>query len=427
MKKIFILTLATIPFLTIAQKQKVTTKPKPKTEVKQNQTGVNFIHKVTNWDAIVAQAKKENKFIFVDCYTTWCGPCKYVSSKIFPMKNVGEFYNKSFINVKLQIDETKNDNADVIATKKVAKSFEAKYKISVYPTFLVFNKEGILVHKFCGAGDDKFMIENAGNGLDKEKQFYSMVAMFEHGNRDGKFIAKLCKAASDANENAEEYLKAYVATQKNIYTAESADLLLMNITTVNTIAFKTIYPNREKWYTITEKSLVDDAIKNAVEDEVYEYIQKAKSEKINWNELAKTLEEKYPEFGNEAAIKGKVVVSMNNQNWNDFETALKDVIEKYPNMFTNVGELNEIAWSVFENIDDKFLVERALFWSKQAAEKTENPAFMDTYANLTYKLGNKEEAIAIEEKAINKLTDEAEKKAYQTTIEKMKKGEKTWK
>lgn len=426
MKKILILSIAAMPLLVNAQAKK-TVKSKPKTETKQTQTGVNFIHKVNNWDAVVAQAKKENKYIFVDCFTTWCGPCKYVSSKIFPMKNVGEFYNKSFVNVKLQIDETAKDNADILASRKVAKEFETKYKISVYPTFLVFDNSGKLVHKFCGAGDDKFMIENAGNGLDKEKQYYSLVSMFENGNRDGKFVAKLCKAAADANDNAEEYLKTYVASQKNIFTAESADLLLMNITNANGIAFKTIYPNKEKWYSITEKSLVDDAIKNAVEDEVYEYIQKSKSEKINWTEIAKTLETKYPEFGNEAAVKGKIVMSMNSQDWKEFETGLRESIEKYPNMFSGAEEFNAIAWSVFENIDDKSLVERALFWSKQSMEKTENPAFMDTYANLTYKLGNKEEAIAIEEKAMNKLTDATEKKNYQATIEKMRKGEKTWK
>lgn len=427
MKKILILSIVALPLLSIAQKKKSTTKTSTKTEKKVTETGVNFIHKVVNWDAVVAQAKKENKYIFVDCFTTWCGPCKYVSSKIFPMKSVGEFYNKSFVNVKLQIDETAKDNADVVASKKVAKEFESKYKIAVYPTFLVFDNSGKLVHKFCGAGDDKFMIENASNGLKKDKQYYSLVSMFENGNRDGKFIKNLCKAAADAGDNAEEYLKAFVASQSNIYSTENADLLLMNVTNTDGIAFKTIYPNREKWYSITEKSLVDDAIKNAVEDEVYEYIQKSKSEKINWVEIAKILEGKYPEFGNEAAVKGKIVMSMNSQDWKVFEAGLRESIEKYPNMFSNAGEFNAIAWSIFENFDEKDLLEKALRWSKKSIESEENPAFLDTYANLLYKMGNKEDAIAAEEKAISKLTDATEKKNYQATIEKMRKGEKTWK
>ena len=40
-----------------------------------------------------AKAKKENKLIFIDCYTTWCGPCKNMSKKTFVNKEVGEYYN----------------------------------------------------------------------------------------------------------------------------------------------------------------------------------------------------------------------------------------------------------------------------------------------------------------------------------------------
>ncbi|MDG1903455.1 MAG: thioredoxin domain-containing protein, partial [Schleiferiaceae bacterium] len=29
-----------------------------------------------NWANTLAKAKAENKIVFVDAYTTWCGPCK---------------------------------------------------------------------------------------------------------------------------------------------------------------------------------------------------------------------------------------------------------------------------------------------------------------------------------------------------------------
>ena len=85
---------------------------------KKENVGAHFIHSVPNWNKIVAQAKKENKFIFVDCYTTWCGPCKEMSKEIFPKKKVGNFFNKTFINVAFQLDTTKKDNANVIAIKE---------------------------------------------------------------------------------------------------------------------------------------------------------------------------------------------------------------------------------------------------------------------------------------------------------------------
>jgi hypothetical protein len=69
-------------------------------------------------------------------------------------------------------------------------------------------------------------------------------------------------------------------------------------------------------------------------------------------------------------------------------------------------------------------VKEALDWSKRSFKDKENPAFMDTYANIIYKLGNKEEAIKWEEKALALSNND---KSYQETIDKMKKGEKTWK
>ena len=51
--------------------------------------------------------------------------------------------------------------------------------------------------------------------------------------------------------------------------------------------------------------------------------------------------------------------------------------------------------------------------------------YIDTYANLLYKLGKKDEAITWEQKALD-LAPEGEKKSYEETLDKMKKGEKTW-
>jgi tetratricopeptide (TPR) repeat protein len=65
-------------------------------------------------------------------------------------------------------------------------------------------------------------------------------------------------------------------------------------------------------------------------------------------------------------------------------------------------------------------VKEALEWSKRSFKDKENHMYLDTYANILYKLGNKEEAIKWEEKAIALGGD------YNDTLEKMKKGEKTW-
>src|ERR1700712_2079453 len=63
-----------------------------------------------NWQQIVAKAKKENKYIFVDCYTTWCGPCKFMAKNIFPLKETGDAMNPNYICLGVQIDSTDQDS-----------------------------------------------------------------------------------------------------------------------------------------------------------------------------------------------------------------------------------------------------------------------------------------------------------------------------
>jgi tetratricopeptide (TPR) repeat protein len=89
-------------------------------------------------------------------------------------------------------------------------------------------------------------------------------------------------------------------------------------------------------------------------------------------------------------------------------------------------DLNDYAWTVFQNCPDMTCVADALDWSKRSFKDQPNPAFMDTYANILYKMGRKDDAITWEQKAAD-LTPAADEKAgYLSTIDKMKKGEKTW-
>ena len=50
------------------------------------------------WKEVLEKANRENKIIFVDIYTSWCGPCKNVAKTVFPNAEFGAYYNEHFIN-----------------------------------------------------------------------------------------------------------------------------------------------------------------------------------------------------------------------------------------------------------------------------------------------------------------------------------------
>jgi thiol-disulfide isomerase/thioredoxin len=82
MKKLF-LALLLLPFFSFAQHE-------------ADGKGMKFEHGLS-WKEIKAKARAENKYIFMDCFTTWCGPCKYMSANIFPMAEVGDFFNRNYL------------------------------------------------------------------------------------------------------------------------------------------------------------------------------------------------------------------------------------------------------------------------------------------------------------------------------------------
>lgn len=107
-----------------------------------------------------------------------------------------------------------------------------------------------------------------------------------------------------------------------------------------------------------------------------------------WDTYAGAIRKKYPLFAEDALFRIQTVFYQNKNNWEGYaKTAQKYASSKSPSAF----ELNECAWAAFQNCNDKKILEKALFWSKKSFSnqiKIE-PGYIDTYANLLYKLGKK--------------------------------------
>jgi thiol-disulfide isomerase/thioredoxin len=100
------------------------------------------------WTAVLSKAKAENKLVFIDVYTSWCGPCKIMVRDVFPQKVVGDKFNANFINFK--IDAEKGEGIDVAK----------KYAVKAYPTYLFVNGDGTLVYRSVGSMPvEKFLSE----------------------------------------------------------------------------------------------------------------------------------------------------------------------------------------------------------------------------------------------------------------------------
>lgn len=94
-----------------------------------------------SFDQGIEAAKRENKLLFVDFHTSWCGPCKRMAREVFPQKEVGDYMNSHF--VCLAIDAEKGEGVALAKT----------YKVTAYPTLAIINPDKSLKGTVIGYRD----------------------------------------------------------------------------------------------------------------------------------------------------------------------------------------------------------------------------------------------------------------------------------
>lgn len=91
------------------------------------------------------------------------------------------------------------------------------------------------------------------------------------------------------------------------------------------------------------------------------------------------------------------------------------------------NKLNNFARYIFETSSNKAELKKALTWSEKAVQyNPKSSGFLDTNAKILYKLGRKEEAIAMEKRAIAYFGGPPGYKEYTDALNKMEEGEKLW-
>ncbi len=394
--------------------------------VKAQDKGINFQHEAS-WKQIQAKAKAENKYVFMDCFTTWCGPCKYMSSTIFPLQEVGEFMNDKFVSVKVQLDTTAKDNELVKSWYQDSHDLAQKYTVSVYPTYLIFDADGNIVHRFVGSSLAEEFLANTKKSLNPETQYYTLLKQYNNGKKNKEFLYSMTLASADAydRDNVMKISNEYLATQKDLYTKDNLDFIKKFTQSSTDKGFDIMVHNPGKVDAVLGKGTVSSIIQPIIfREETFRYLPADGNASPDWNKINARVAKKYPAQADEAIAKAKVFWYQSARDWNNYQAAIVNYMNKYGTT-ASPEELNNYAWTVFQNCPDMKCVAEALEWSKRSFEKDKVPGFIDTYANILYKLGKKDEAIEWEQKAMD-VAQDADKKGYQEVIDKMKKNEKTW-
>jgi thiol-disulfide isomerase/thioredoxin len=407
--------------------------------------GINFEH--GNFAAACAKAKAENKLVFIDFYTSWCGPCRQMANTVFKQENVGQFINSSFVSLK--IDGEKGEG----------KALVAKYKIQYYPTYLFL--------------DDKGAVYNKGVGYCKDSVFLNIAATARQEFTNPYSLPRL-KAQYAVKKKDTAFLRLYIdklrANQMHVFGEIEQYLAVqtaMRPGSPEMMAFLIKHP-RELYYGGRAAKVLEQ-----YREDFHRQADNLQREALQFaNDMLLSNTRIYAlEAGNEAALKNYIAAKNKTGalpgsygkgegdwlefyfatgNWKKFgkqanhwldsicaqlkpvAPAKKGVVQS-PEQKAAEAAIYRGTFTVSENAkryydhfrDEKEVVQKAMRWMKAALEIfPQNSPALTFYANLLYESGDTTNAILVKTKALNSLPGNSlHRNIVQNNLTHMQKGE----
>ncbi len=368
----------------------------------QDKEGIQFLE-VDSLESVLKLAQEQNKLVFMDCYTTWCGPCIHLTKNIFPQKEVGDYFNANFINVKFDMEK-----GEGIAIAK-------KYNVKAFPTLLFLDANGEVVHKQMGAGDQSYILNIGKTALDPNSNFMSIKTKLESGDINADLLTKYINyegTSPQTNLWVDQYFNSLEKEQR--VSAESWSILKAGVNEFNNNHFYFIIQNEKAFKELLENPKeVDDKLMRIFSNALMQL---------------KSLER----FEHPMMKKALLSTEMQMAQSEYYQKKEKEQWEKFINCAQKFFEahepegmlLNNTAWFVYENYkkhEDLASVKLAAEWAKKSVEMGKNNYNLDTYAALLFDLGDIKQAVELQKEAmalVEKTGDTAMIQNYKERMDK---------
>lgn len=423
--------------------------------------GINF--RQDDWQNVLVQAKAQKKLIFVDIYTAWCGPCKEMDKKTFTDISVGDKFNARFINYKVD------------AEKGFGITLAKRYNVTSYPTCLFVDPSENLIYKQEGLLRAADLVKEADMVLNNQanaKPLYALDKLYENGRRDAEFLNEYIAVRSlysniDNRDLVEEYVKSLTPIQ---YSADKTlRIIVNNGFKIDGKAFDLLLKFREKAESLFEGGVekVNRAFSQSI-NEVFDVALKGKNQALFDKALAANLKA-LPNTADRVNDKNKLAFYLAMKDVNKFSEAAEQYLDQYvmfvqiesirkqdlweyekimqnyklgirdsvgagAAMYQNLkvnakntmarltsAELNEVVKAFYDQVEDKAKLKKATEWAKRSLELVETPDAYHSYAQLMLKMGDKQMAMDIEQKAYDvALREKLDTQKFTAALEKMR-------
>lgn len=352
-----------------------------------------------SFEGILNKAKAQKKLIYIDIYTTWCGPCKQMDAEVFANPTVGKLFNENFINYK--IDGEKGEGRDLVDY----------FELDSYPTSMFIDGDWDVVMKLEGFRPTERLLESAEQVKERGKISGSddeLEQAYSKGKRDAPFLYEYIKARAfqklDNGALLDEYLSKITAEQ--LKSEKTEKLILENASLLRGRTFEYLMTRKnELIFERKIKGIISQNLNKAVNQKD----EKMLNEVLTANgRLSKTFAEAN-EWNTEAKMN---YFMLTNQPEKFFITAdfFMDtyILKKNISSFQNLPELKDVysqklrkaAKFVVERFKEREKLEKAVVWIRKSLEMEEKSSNSEIYSRLLFTLGSKIEAIRLMDRAL---------------------------
>lgn len=323
-------------------------------------TAIQF--RAGTWSEILEMARKENKPIFMDCYTVWCGPCKQMSAQVFTNPEVAEYFNKSFINVKFDMEK-----GEGIELKN-------KFAVAAYPTFLYIDPNGNVVNRLVGSMPAAEFIAKTKEGM-SEQGLASMQKRYAGGERSEAFLKDYIKVLEQSylQKEAQEVMGEFFKTADMalLKTPEYYKLFERYVNDPDSRVFKYVYENRVEFGKLFDQRALDMKLFNVWSDGSRAFVKlvdgKATFDAAGFEKYLKRMKSESVQDHEIIAINARIHNADFLGDWKEFIRLAESKIKKLK--LENIPDYELYNWGIRieKGCNDVKLRNRAAQWYKTMA------------------------------------------------------------
>jgi len=333
--------------------------------------GISFqeIKSADDWQTALDKAGEQNTLLFVDLYTDWCGYCKKMDKEVFALDNVSEYFNGTFVNVKL--DGESDFGAEIAASSQ----------IEGYPTYIFFDAAGNKVDMITGYNPEDAFMEKSKDIQAGWQSFLEVEEAFERGEISKEKLPTYLDGLVARNREKEAIKVAKEAFDKlsaaERMRSENHFLLLQAGKDLDGEEFKLVKSHTSKF----DSMFMGKFLENVYQYNLMQAIKHEDEDKLAAiNEQVVTLYAQTDEEMEEGRFITKKLYFASLNNWERYE----QLVEAYSEEKGNKGILYDEAYQIIENYQNKEAFTVAVGWLDTITEAEPN---FEVYALKSYALG----------------------------------------